>query len=324
MDKQMFVDRYKRFKLNEEEINDCLETICAYERQVSKDIKETTIEDIKSYMAFLVESNTNTYNNVIHFARYYYYIGKKEEYVFMTRYFNTLGVLENIIDRITLSESETTKSMVMKDVVLPPFGTDAELLPSYTKDFMDKLDRHLSKDACQKILAGNNHGIPKASFDQEKAYYQEAESLEVYLKERHERKVQELTNHYQENKVWFEQIITQDVIDYVKNNQEILSGVIKGNKLYVTKIPYDTSKFLNTTDSVAKRYYACHCTFVRENIKNEILDMPKEWCNCSAGFAKYPFEVILNQPLNVSLLKTPLDGDEICRFEIDLEGVFFK
>ena len=86
----------------------------------------------------------------------------------------------------------------------------------------------------------------------------------------------------------------------------------------------DIKNFLEVNDPILKKYYACHCTFVRENIKNNTADIPKEWCNCSGGFAKFPFEVILDQPLNVTLLNTPLDGDNYCRFEIDLTNVEYK
>ena len=182
----------------------------------------------------------------------------------------------------------------------------------------------LIKKTCDKILAGNNHRIPSDSFITEKNHYEESPSLEHYLEDRHERKVNELQEHLDQNKVWFEQIITPEAIDLVKGNQEILSGVIKDEKLYITKIPYDINNFLNAKDDILKGYFACHCTFVRENIKNKVVDIPKEWCNCSGGFAKYPFEVILDQPLNVKLLNTPLDGDRYCRFEIDLTNIEYK
>ncbi|MCJ7632538.1 glycosyltransferase, partial [Candidatus Bathyarchaeota archaeon] len=38
-----------------------------------------------------------------------------------------------------------------------------------------------------------------------------------------------------EDKIWFDQEISQAVVNYVKSNQEILSAVKKGDKLYVTK-----------------------------------------------------------------------------------------
>ena len=158
----------------------------------------------------------------------------------------------------------------------------------------------------------------KIKDNQEKEYYKKAESLDIYLKERHERKVKELQEYCDENKVWYEQVITQEVVDFVKNNQEILSAVKKENTLYVTKIPYEPDKYLKESDLILKRYYACHCSFARESILSQE-EVDFKWCYCSAGYAKFPFEVILEKELDVQVLESPLKGDKICRFAISLK-----
>ncbi|AIO18162.1 hypothetical protein KQ51_00260 [Candidatus Izimaplasma bacterium HR1] len=324
MNNEIFIEKYKKFGISEEDVYTYLGTIVRFEEYVKKDISETTIKDIERYFEYLISIKENTYGNVVHFARYYYYINKKEEYIHMTKYFNSLGVLESILNRITLYETKELQNQIIKNIDLPPFGLSSEELPKYTKDFMDKLSKYLPRVKCDRILAGNNHKIPESSFDKEKEYYSKSSSLKEYLRDKHVRKVEELKHHLANNTVWFEQIITKEAIEYVESNQEILSGIIENDKLYVTKIPYEISKFLETNDEVLKRYYACHCSFVRENILKENVDIPKEWCYCSAGFAKYPFEVILGKELNVKLLKTPIDGDYICRFEIDLADTGYK
>lgn len=321
MNQSIFKKRYKTFNASDSDIEEWIQTILKFEKYILKDISDVTISDIQMYMNYLIDIEKNTYSNVIHFSRYFYYIGKKEEYIHMTKYFNSIGVLENILDRISLYESKTIQEEVIKNIQLPPFGIDSQELPKYTKEFMEKLERYLPRSKCNKILAGNNHKIPSSSFDQEKEIYNSFDTFEEYLKDKHRRKIEELQYHLDNNKVWFEQVITKEAIDYVKSNQEILSGVKKGNKLYVTKIPYEISNFLNAKEDKLKRYYACHCSFVRENILSENEDIPKEWCYCSAGFAKYPFEQILGRELDVKLLNTPIDGDYICRFEIDLGSI---
>jgi|LGVF01.2.fsa_nt_gb hypothetical protein len=324
MEKTLFIEKYEKFKLEEEQLNEYIKTIINFEEYIEKDIEESNVEDIKSYFHYLIDSNQNTYDNVIHITRYYYYIDKKTEYIHMTKYFNSRGVLENIVNRIGVYESKEKQALIMKDMYIPPFGIDSNDLPKYTKDFLDKLNKYLPKSSCNKILAGNNHGIPKESFYHEKELYEKSESLKTYLKERHNRKLEELKKHYDNNLIWFEQVITKEAIEYVASNQEILSGSLDGDKLYITKIPYEINNYLNESDELLKRYYACHCSFVRENILSGKEDISKDWCYCSAGFAKYPFEVIFEQELDVKLLKTPLDGDNVCRFEIDLSNVKYK
>ena len=117
-----------------------------------------------------------------------------------------------------------------------------------------------------------------------------------------------------------EQIITQRVVDLVAKNPEILSAVRRGDTLYVTKIPYDPDAYLATNDSRYRRYYACHCPFVREAILRGETDISANWCYCSGGFVKYPYEVILGKELKVDLLQSVLKGDSVCRFAIHLDS----
>ena len=324
MNKELFTERYQRFDEEDQAIQLSINTILAFEDYLAKDVEECTIDDIRAYMDHLIETKANKLNNVIHIARYFYYVDMKQHYIQMTKYFNSLGVLEHIIDRITRYSNDETKDNIVAELDLPPFGTDTEELPHYTKRFLEIMNKHVDEKTCNQILAGNNHRIPVSSFDEEKVHYANAASFAEYLKDRHQRKVEELTRYYENNQVWFEQIITPDVIEFVKSNPEVLSGVIEDDKLYITKIPYDINHYLTAETDAMKRYFACHCSFVRENLKEDNLDVPKQWCYCSAGFAKFPFETILGQELDVSLLKTPLDGDPICRFEIDLSNVAYK
>lgn len=322
MNRKLFYDRYKKFDEEEQHIEKAIKTILQFEDFVGKTIEETSIEDIVMYVDNLIDISKNSYENVIHIARYYYYIDFKEHYIHMTKYFNSLGVLENIIDRISIYEDNKTSEEIISKLELPPMLTDSKKLPSFTKKFMDILQT--SSKHCNKILAGNNHQIPESASTKEKEYYQQSSSFKKYLEERHARKVQELQEHYDQNKIWFEQIITPDVIDFVRDNPEILSGVIEEDTLYITKIPYDVKAYLEADTKLLKRYHTCHCSFVKENIKNPKEDIAKEWCYCSGGFAKQPFEVILGQDLEVTLLETPLDGNYLCRFAIDLKNIVYK
>lgn len=324
MNQELFIKRYDCFNEEPETIQLSMNTILAFEEFLGKDIEEVTIKDIQLYMDHLIDTFSNKWNNVIHIARYFYYVDMKDHYIQMTKYFNSIGVLEHIIDRIGRYQGEDIKETVLNDVYLPPFGTNPKEMPDYTKRFIEVLNKNLDKASCNHILAGNNHQIPTSSQDKEKEYYDQADTLEAYLKGRHKRKVAELQEHLDNNQIWFEQIITKEVIDFVKNNPEILSGVIEDDILYITKIPYDVKRYLETEDDTMKKYHACHCSFVKEHIKTEQMDIDKDWCYCSAGFAKFPFETILGQELSVSRLQTPLDGDNICRFAIDLSNVDYK
>ena len=145
MNQELFYKRYRKFDETEETIKLCINTILQFENFLNYEVEKSSIDDIKRYSKYLIDHNTNTYNNFIHLARYYYYIDYKEHYIHMTKYFNTHGVLENIINRVSLYESKEKKDSIIKDMKLPKFGTESLDLPNETARFMEVLNKHLDK-----------------------------------------------------------------------------------------------------------------------------------------------------------------------------------
>ncbi len=321
MEKDKLVKLYEDRGFSQEKIKGAVSIIEELEAHLisdSTDLENCSVNNIKDYIAILREKGEIELDTIMAMARYFYITGKNEIYIFFTKLVGGMGVIENIKKRTIKYTKAETADKVFEGFACPPLGTPIEEVPKYTKELMRRIKDNIEPETYQKILTGNNHGIPEESMSNEKELYEKADTLEQYLKERHERKVSELQEFCDAKRVWFEQDITQPVVDYVKSNQEILSAVKKGNKLYVTKIPYDTVGFLNAENDIQKNYSACHCTFAREAILSGDVDIPSDWCYCSAGFAKFPFEQILGRELNVKVLNTALDGDGFCRFEIDL------
>jgi len=321
MNTDSFVKLYKDRGYDDKTIDKAVSELIQAEkflRQQDAKLDKVSVDMIKDYIKYLIDSNKNNLDTLLALARYFYVIKNNDVYIHFTKILGGLGVLENIKKRMENYAGKEMANKVLDGFNMPPLGTPLEEVPYYTHNLMERIKKNLEPDLYQKILAGNNHGIPKESMKLEKEFYENSKSLDDYLKERHIRKVEELQSYCDSETIWFEQIITQDVVDFVASNQEVLSAKRKGNKLYVTKIPYDVVKYLQETDAKKKSYYACHCPFARESVMslNETVD--SEWCYCSAGFAKYPFEIILGRELNVRLLESALDGHGICRFEIDL------
>jgi len=285
---------------------------------MDRTFETVAVEDIELYVEGLVEKQMNSLSRIVAIARYFHLIDKKDIYIYFTTITGGLGVMDSIKDRIVKYESEEMRDKIFEGLVEPPLGTSPCKVPKYTKAVIDRIETHLPPEQFKKILAGNNHGIPKEAMLAEKKLYEEAESMDEYLVGRHQRKVAELQDHCDKDKVWFEQKITQQVVDYVKSNQEILSAVRDGDTLYVTKIPYESENFLAATEPKMKSYYACHCPFAREAILKEGEEVSANWCYCSGGFAKFPFEVILDRELEVEMLESALKGDPVCRFAIKI------
>ncbi len=315
---------YRRNKLSPVETEAAVRLIEKCNKMVQVDLDAVDIAQLDEVIAGLVKAELNSVANFVVLMRYFKATGRNDLYIHLTKYTGMLGVMETIFERLKGFVGNEKEQAILKDFHFPYLGVKPEDLPKYTADFMNRLENNLEPKIVKRVLAGNNHNLSKEALLPEKVEYENSASLEEYLVSRHQRKVAELEHYAMTGEVWFEQKIDMDVVDFVRKNQEILSAVLKDDALYVTKIPYLPAEYLKTKDPLLKRYYACHCPFVRENIKEPKLKLSERFCYCSAGFAKFPFEVILDQELPVECLETALEGNEICRFRISLEGIEYK
>jgi hypothetical protein len=142
--------------------------------------------------------------------------------------------------------------------------------------------------------------------------------INKWLKRIHDFAVADLEHHLKEDKVWYEQIITTEIVEYVKNNQEILSGIRKGDWIYNTKFPYTPEKYLDEKDPLLKRYHMCHCPLARESILTDTLKIPMDWCYCSAGYSKFRYDIAFDEETEVELLESVFSGSDKCRFRIKI------
>jgi hypothetical protein len=306
-------------------LDDQIHTAVSFLGQIERDlfaldgISKAQVDEIGQY---LIDNKLNQIQNFITLMRYYKASKDENTYIYLTQFTGGIGVFETILKRLKVVD-KAVYQLITSQMNMPVLGLSPIDLTSYTHQLMSLLNNHLEPDQERRVLTGNNHQIPESTQIKEKIAYESADSLKTYLKERHQRKMKELEGFMERNEIWFEQKITQEVIDYVKSNQEILSGRLEDNQLYITKIPYDTVNFLNAYDLKDKQYYACHCPFARESIYQD-KKVNQTFCYCSAGFAKFPFEVILGQSLDIKVIASAIGQDDHCRFVIDLSGIDYK
>lgn len=273
---------------------------------------------IKNYVRVLVDTQVSELEMILAQARYFYLIGRNEIYIYYTSLLGGVGVMESIEKHVEELVGADRAKDIFNVVSKPRIGSSPEVFPQYTAEIMKSAEAKMTPREIQLSFAHNNHGISAEPFIKERERLHELGDLDAYLADYQKRKIEELQQYCDENRVWFEQKITQAVVDYAASNQEIMSAVRVGNVLYATKIPYDPDNYLKATDDKMKRYYACHCPFVREAILND-QEISENWCYCSGGFSKFPYEVILERPLEVELLACALRGDHVCRFAIKLD-----
>jgi predicted hydrocarbon binding protein len=98
-----------------------------------------------------------------------------------------------------------------------------------------------------------------------------------------------------------------------------LAGIKEGNTIYATKIPKSglLVQYLQETDPQKRRQYYCHCPRIRDVLESTET-LSATYCYCGAGYYQGIWEAILQEPVEVEVLESVLQGDEVCKIAIHL------
>lgn len=273
-----------------------------------------SLDMLKDYVSSLMEAGSNSLERLVAIARYCSFARKNDYVVYLVSLFGARNVLPDIGERLAAIASNETRNRVFEDFELPPLGSSQEAYPKLTKMIMDRMEAELPAETCRKVLTWNYHNVPIESFKEKKERFDKASSIDDYLRDEHRRFVEELERHMKEGRIWYEQEITPEVLEFVKGNQEICTGVRHGDRIYTTKIPFAPKQYLTEKNPIMKRYYACHCQLARTAIRDGKPKISRNFCYCSAGYEKIRFDAIFGESVEVEVLESALDGDERCRF----------
>ncbi len=324
MDENILTELYRKRGISKQKLDAAIEAVRKLEEFLSAEgvlLSDADVERVRCYCNSLSADRDPPVDDFRAIARYFYLTGRSDIYLYFTPLFGGGGVLESIRDRAEELEGKDVAERVFSQVCIKPAGTPPEHLPPCAAKLMDNLINELPPERYRKILAGNHHGIPKESFEKEHGFLKAAGSLDIYLADRHERMISELQEHCDKGLIWYEQLITQEVVELVRSEPEMLSANRDGGILHITKIPYDPARWLNEKDPEMKKYHACHCPFVREALRSKGTKPAADWCYCSCGFEKWMFDNLLGADLEVELLESVLLGHDRCRFAVKLPEV---
>jgi hypothetical protein len=263
-----------------------------------------TIATVERHIAALVAGGEADENRILALARYFSVCGANAIAIRLLAYLLPIGVLPSMAERIAAVECPAARERIMAALAVPPVGSPPEAYPRATASFVDALERELGAERSKRVLAWNVHGIPAAAWAEERELWLAAPTTEAWLEGFHARQVEVLAKHAADGTLWYEQLITPRVVDFVRSNQELLSGVVEGETIYTVKIPYDPDRFLLSNDPVEKRRLACHCPLVAATITATGAGVPAIWCNCSAGYEKFKFDVIFGEETQAEVLES--------------------
>ncbi|UCE44074.1 MAG: hypothetical protein JSV57_00845 [Candidatus Bathyarchaeota archaeon] len=304
-------------KIKDEDIEFAVKAVREFEEHLERKnivFESADLEALKDYLSLLVDEGRNSWERLVAIARYCNLAKKNDYYVYFTSILGARNVLPDMGERLAAIAGEETRRKVFQGFTLPPLGLPQENYPRLTQRIMDKMRAELPGDICKKVLTWNYHKLRAEAFKEKKQRFEKAPSIDEYLKDEHERLIAELERCMKAGQLWYEQEITPEVLEFVRDNQEICTGVKHGDKIYVTKMPYAPKQYLKEKDPALKRYHACHCPLVRSAIRDGTHEIPPIFCYCSGGYEKFHFDNIFGEPVEVDLLESALKGDMRCRF----------
>lgn len=323
MDEVIFSQYLQKRGFSEAVIDQHIQAVSAFEEFMREllppfELDEATQPVTQNYVDFLITSGSNSFENLVALARYGYAIHHENLIVSILELLDGAEAYENLVLRVGEILGEEVKDHIFADLPTPPLGLSNQEKAHLMRTSMQRLENYQNHQNYAKLFTTSFRDLADEYYLEDKEKYQQLDHIDQYLEHKRECFIKELESCRETGRLFFSQPIDQSVIDFVRADPEIETGIRQGNMLYVSKIPYMAKDYLEATDTRLKRYFACHCPWARESILQDEGPVSAEFCKCSAGFHKKALEVIFEQPLHAEVLESVLQGDMRCRFAIYL------
>jgi hypothetical protein len=320
MDQEGFRAFLQKRQLSEREIEQHVATAQRFEdwAQARGAGEQPTADDARAFSALLTDEGDNTYENYLAVARYGRFARNNPVYIAAVELLDGSEALEGLYEKLGRAVGGQKRDEVFAGINLPPLGTPSTAKPAITQAVMERLERLVDAETCQEVLSSGLRDLKDEWYLEERTKYAESGSVDAYLERKGQEFIAQLEQIRDSGDLFFTQPITDEVIEFVQAHPEIRQGVRQGNVIYEVKIPYMAREYLAETDEQLKRYYYCHCPWVRESLREGDVVVSPTFCLCSAGFHKKSWDVIFEQPLKAEIVETVLKGDPWCKIAIHL------
>ncbi|MCI0477954.1 MAG: hypothetical protein L0Y55_17060 [Anaerolineales bacterium] len=278
-------------------------------------------DDVLAFSARMIRDAENTYDNYIALARYGLFQKNRAIYIAVVELLDGTEAMDNLHARLAQVVGAQKRDEVFAGLTLPVLGTPNAARPAFTQAVMARLESLIAPEVYRPLLANCLRTLGERD-PAEREKFLACKNPDAFLQKKGDEFIAYLEQLKRENRLYFTQEITDDVIAYVEKHPEIRQGVRVGNVIYEAKIPYDTVAFLAATDAQMKRYHYCHCPWVKESLRANNVRVSPTFCLCSAGFHKKYWESVFGKPVQAYVVETVLQGNPWCKFAIHLPENF--
>ena len=218
-----------------------------------------------------------------------------------------LAKFSSCLDEIA---GEETRKEVMKGSKGLSSQSSRQEVINWSKAAMERLDSLVDEAKRRQIMTGCACQYPKASLQEIREAYATTKDIDLA-----HQMLQEQFEAFLKDSLQLDDELVEDIV----NRGWGSAGVKEGNTIVATKIPKSgyLIEYMRETDPQRRRQLYCHCPRTREVLATSETISPT-YCYCGAGFYKGIWEEILQQPVEVEVLESVLQGDEVCRIAIYL------
>jgi len=323
MNRQAFRELLEGLGYAEDRMSDCESGVELFEEFLKLESPAKTLDradetDVGPFSASLIERELNQRSR---FVGLYHYAGMIRNYSLQVGVLELLDgyeILGNLHRFVGEELGEETKRAIFDGVELPVIGTRPLEWARVASVVMPRLEAAADRETVERILGSGLRNLPDERYLDFKARYEEIGDLGAFLEDRGVRHLDRLAEHAENGTPYFNQMIDENVLDFVRRTPEIGRGVQDGNTIIEVKIPHQTIEYLAATDDRAKQYHVCHCPCVKESIHRDDLTASPTMCAFCPSFNAKPWEVTFGQRLKTEVLESGLHGGLWCRFAIHL------
>jgi hypothetical protein len=181
---------------------------------------------------------------------------------------------------------------------------------AWSRQAMDRLDALVNDSARREIMTGCACQYPKEDLAEARQAWADTGDLDIVHS-----LLQARFESFLEDVLKLDSTLIQDVVARGWG----LAGVRRENSIIATKIPKSgfLVQYMAEADPEQKRKYYCHCFRIREILESD-QRLSSTYCYCGAGYYKAIWEEILQQPVEVELLQSVLQGDDVCQVAVHL------
>lgn len=194
--------------------------------------------------------------------------------------------------------------------------------PLWAGKLSESIERYLGKAIMSEIMAGSGEfealdekaraGWVKEAMDKLDARVADEE---MKIKIMTECSCQCYEEHIEEFKKEYRKSRDIDrLLEIMHGKVFLVKPVRDGDIVYVTKAPRFPEEYRKAKTIEEKRYFFCHCDHVRAAMGR----ISPTYCLCGAGWCKRIWEGVLERSIKVDILKSVLQGDDVCRFAVHL------